>query len=171
MRPLALFLLTVLTVGVGAACARTPVDVALVLAVDASGSIEAAEFQLQKEGIALAVTDGSVVSAVIGGAYRRIAIAYVEWGAPGAARTVVDWHLVEDEASARRFAASVLAAPRSPQSYNAIGDAITHGIAAIAACGCEPARSVIDISGDNRDMRSLRPAPLARDDAVAAGSP
>ena len=171
MRRLALFLLAcaMLALGTRQAAARTPVDVALVLAVDASGSIEPPEFQLQKEGIALAVTDASVVSAVTSGSYRRIAIAYVEWGAPGAARTVVDWHIVEDAASAQRFAAAVLAAPRSSQSYNAIGDAILHGVAAIQSCGCEPARSVIDISGDNRDMRSLRPAPLARDDAVAAG--
>ncbi len=153
----------------GPADAQVPVDTALVLAVDASGSIEEAEFRLQKEGIALAVTDPSVLGAIRGGPFRRIAIAYVEWGGPGMARPVVDWMLVEDDASAQAFAEAVLAAPRSPQSYNAIGDAILLGTEMVRACPCEPARAVIDVSGDNPDNRSLRPAPLARDDAVAAG--
>ena len=54
----------------------------------------------------------------------RIAIAYVEWGAPGGAKMVVNWMLVSDAASAAEFGNAVLQAPRSIQSYNAIGDAI-----------------------------------------------
>src|SRR5690606_26576025 len=98
--------------------AETPVDVALVLAVDASGSIDPAEFQLQKEGIAGAVTHEVVLQAVTSGPNRRIAVAYVEWGGPGQAETVVNWMFVEDNASAERFARTVLAAPRSLQSFN-----------------------------------------------------
>jgi hypothetical protein len=149
--------------------AETPVDVALVLAVDASGSIDPAEFQLQKEGIAGAVTHEVVLQAVTSGPNRRIAVAYVEWGSPGQAETVVNWMFVEDKASAERFARAVLAAPRSLQSYNAIGDAITHGTALIAACPCRPVKSVIDISGDNPDNRSLTPAIMAREAAAARG--
>src|SRR5690606_607988 len=37
------------------------------------------------------------------------------------------------------------------------------------ACPCQPTRRVIDVSGDNPDNRSVRPAPLARDAAVADG--
>jgi len=152
-----------------AAAQKLPVDTALVLAVDASGSIDPAEFTLQKEGIALAITHASVIDAVRSGPFRRLAVTYVEWGGPGTATTVVDWALIEDAASAAAFADSVLAAPRTRQSYNAIGDAVVHGIERLAACPCEPVRRVIDISGDNQDMNSFRPAPLARDEAVAAG--
>jgi hypothetical protein len=151
------------------ALAETPVDIALVLAVDASGSIDEAEFQLQKEGIAAAVTAEPVLSAIGSGPNRRIAVAYVEWGSPGGAATVVGWAIVENAASAGRFAAAVLAAPRSLQSYNAIGDAITHGAALIGACPCTPIRGVIDISGDNRDNRSLTPSVVARQAAAAQG--
>lgn len=154
----------------GPAVAQTsPVDTALVLAVDASGSIDPAEFALQKEGIALAITHPSVLEAVQSGLFQRLAVTYVEWGGPGMASTVVDWALVQDAASAAAFADAVLAAPRTRQSYNAIGDAVAHGIDRLAACPCEPVRRVIDISGDNQDMNSFRPAPQARDDAVAAG--
>jgi Protein of unknown function (DUF1194) len=145
------------------------VDVALVLTVDASGSIDPAEFQLQKEGIAGAITDPQVLGAIQSGRQGRIAIAYVEWGSPGAPKTGVDWMLVGNEASATAFAQAVLGAERSMQSYNAIGDAIVHNIDLLNACPCKPSRRIIDISGDNPDNRSVYPAPLARDTAVAAG--
>ncbi|MGE0151995.1 MAG: DUF1194 domain-containing protein [Reyranellaceae bacterium] len=147
--------------------AQTEVDTALVLAVDSSGSIDAEEFKLQKEGIAQAITNARVLDAVRSGPHRRIAIAYVEWGGPGTVQTVVSWHVVSDPASAEDFAAKVVAAQRSYQSYNAIGDAIDHGVELLKACPCRPSRRVIDVSGDNMDMRSLRPAPVARDAAVA----
>lgn len=145
------------------------VDVALVLTVDASGSIDTPEFQLQKEGIASAVADPEVLSTIQSGRNGRIAIAYVEWGAPGGAQTVVDWMLVGDAASAAGFGDAVLQAPRSIQSYNAIGDAIDLAVKLLDACPCRPTRRIIDVSGDNPDNRSNHPAPLARDAAVAQG--
>lgn len=145
------------------------VDVALVLTVDASGSIDPAEFQLQREGIAGAITDPQVLGAIQSGRHGRIAIAYVEWGTPGAPKTGVDWMLVDDQPSAAAFAQAVRGAERSMQSYNAIGDAIVHNIDLLNACPCKPARRIIDVSGDNPDNRSYTPAPLARDVAIAAG--
>ena len=145
------------------------VDVALVLAVDASGSITPAEFQLQKEGIATAITDEEVLQAIVGGREGRIAIAYLEWGAPGDAKIGVDWMLVGNKAEAETFAATLLSAERSAQSYNAIGDAIVLGTAMIADCPCRPQRRVIDVSGDNPDNRSHVPSSVARDAAIAAG--
>ena len=60
-------------------------------------------------------------------------------------------------------------APRSRQSYNAIGDAIEHAARLIAAAPFRAEERVIDVSGDGPDLRSHRAAPEARDDAVAAG--
>ena len=151
------------------AAAQTPVDVALVLVVDASGSIDDGEFLLQKQGIAEAVQHPRVLAAIAGNPLQRLAIAYVEWGTPGGAATVVEWMVVEDAGSAAAFGRAVLAAPRSPQSYNAIGDGVVHATALLALCPCEPTRGVIDVSGDNPDNRSIVPAPFARDQAVAAG--
>jgi hypothetical protein len=145
------------------------VDVALVLTVDASGSIDPDEFQLQKDGIAGAVADPQVLSAIQSGRNGRIAIAYVEWGAPAAPKLVVDWMLVGDADSAASFGSAVLGAARSVQSYNAIGDAIDLAVSLLAECPCRPTRRIIDVSGDNPDNRSRHPAPLARDAAVAEG--
>ncbi len=148
---------------------KPPVDLLLVLAVDASGSITTGEFSLQREGIAAAVINERVLRAIRSGPLGSIAIAYVEWGGPGMTRTMVDWQRVSDEMTARAFANSVLSAPRSPQSYNAIGDALLHSVDEIERAPFEGARMVIDLSGDNRDMRSAIAAPLARDMAVAKG--
>lgn len=158
--------------GAGGAVAQTDpprVDVALVLSVDASGSIDPDEFQLQKEGIAQAVAAPEVQAAIQSGSHGRIAIAYVEWGSPGGARTMVDWMLVGGAEDAAAFGGAVLAAPRSPQSYNAIGDAIDLAVTLIRADGAAAERAVIDVSGDGPDLRSVRPAAVARAEAVAAG--
>jgi hypothetical protein len=149
--------------------AAEPVDVALVLAADASGSIDADEFRLQKEGIAEALSDARVLAGIRSGPLGRIAVAYVEWGAPGGAATMVPWAVVAGADGAAAFARALMAAPRSVQSWNAIGDAIDHCVALIESAPFEPTRKVIDISGDAGDMRSLRPAPIARDAAVAKG--
>ncbi len=144
-------------------------DLLLVLAVDASGSIDPDEFRLQREGYAEALTHPAVLAAITGKQRGAIAVAMVEWGAPGGAATVVDWMRVQDAASARALAEAVLDAPRSRQSWNAIGDALDHCARMLLAAPFRAAEKVIDLSGDGPDLRSLRPATAARDDAVAAG--
>jgi len=153
-----------------AAIARTQtVDLALVLAVDASGSIDPDEFRLQREGYAEALTHPTVLDAIRGKPNGTIAVAMVEWGAPEGAATVVDWHLVADAASANALADAVLAAERSRQSWNAIGDALVHCTAMLLAAPFRASERVIDLSGDGPDLRSRVAATAARDDAVAAG--
>jgi len=152
-----------------AAAQPLDVDVALVLAVDASGSIDADEFRLQREGYAEALANPLVLAAIRGKPRGAIAVAMVEWGSPGGAATVVDWLRVSDAASANSLARAVVEAPRSPQSWNAIGDAIDHCARLLLAAPFRAAERVIDLSGDGPDLRALRPAAAARDDAVGAG--
>ncbi len=152
------------------AAAEAPaVDLLLVLAVDASGSIDADEFRLQREGYAEALSHPAVLAAIRSKPRGAIGVAMVEWGSPGGAETVVDWHRMSDAASAAALARAVLEAPRSPQSYNAIGDALDHAMALLARAPFTAAERVIDLSGDGPDMRSHVRAPQARDAAVAAG--
>lgn len=149
--------------------AAPAVDLLLVLAVDASGSIDPAQFRFQREGIVEALTHPSVLSAIQSKPIGAIAVAMVEWGSPGGAATVVDWVRVADESTAQAAAAAMLDAPRSPQTWNAIGDAIAHSAGLIAAAPFRAEEKVIDLSGDAPDMRGHIPAPEARDAAVAAG--
>ena len=154
---------------VPAAAQAASVDLRLVLCVDASGSIAEAEFRLQREGYAEAFEDERLIASIRSGAARAIAVTYLEWGSPGGARVTVPWMRVGDAASAQAFADAVLAAARTPQSYNAIGDALVLAGQALATCPFPGGRGVIDVSGDGPDMRSVVSAPVARDMAVAAG--
>lgn len=145
------------------------VDLLLVLAVDASGSIDTDEFTLQREGLAEAIGHPAVLAAIRSKPRGAIGVAMVEWGSPGGAATVVDWLRVSDTASAGTAARAMLDAPRSMQSFNAIGDALVHAGALLAAAPWRAAERTIDVSGDGPDMRSLLPAPAARDALVAQG--
>ena len=152
-----------------AAAQDAAVDVLLVLAMDASGSIDEAEFRLQREGYAEALTAPEVLAGIQGKPRGAIAVAVVEWGSPGGAATVVPWMRVSDKGSAQALAQVLLAAERSRQSYNAIGDALDHAARLIAESPFQAEEKVIDLSGDGPDMRAHHRASLARDGAVAAG--
>ncbi|MBI3453185.1 MAG: DUF1194 domain-containing protein [Rhodospirillales bacterium] len=146
-----------------------PVDLLLVLAVDASGSIDADELHLQRNGYAEAFADPRILRSIRAGKHGAIAVAYIEWGTPGAPRTVIDWTRIHDETSAKAFGNAILFAPSIRQSYNAIGDAIDHAARMIRAGPFKAERAVIDVSGDGPDRRSLIPAAQARDAAVRDG--
>ncbi len=155
--------------GLAAAQSTPEVDLLLVLAMDASGSIDADEFQLQREGLAGSLTDPAVIEAATGGGGRAIAVALVEWGSPGGAVTAVPWMRLHDAASAAAIAEAIRNAERSPQSYNAIGDAIAHATALMDAAPFRSEDRVIDVAGDGPDLRSLMPVHEARDRAVDKG--
>ncbi len=63
----------------GRAEAQVDVDLELVLAVDASGSVDQQEYALQIQGIAASFRDETVLAALRSGAQGRIAVALVTW--------------------------------------------------------------------------------------------
>ena len=147
---------------------REPVDLELLLLADASGSIDSVETMLQRQGYAAAMADPEVLWAIEnGGAEGRIAVAFVEWAGARSQDVVVDWMLVEDEASAQEFGARLIAAPRRATGTNAIGAAILHGLALIEGNAFEGWRKVIDLSGDS--IWNPRPPTIAQARDVAIG--
>lgn len=151
------------------AAAQERLDMLLVLAMDASGSIDVDEFALQREGYAEALTHPSVLAAIASKPRGAIGVAMLEWGSPGGSAVVVDWMRISGAADARRVADALIAAPRSPQSWNAIGDAIHHASHMLREGPFSAEQLVIDVSGDGPDSRGLRPAPVARDIVVRRG--
>ena len=83
----------------GAARAQN-VDLELVLAVDASGSIDDREFALQREGYARALMHADVLAAIAGGPHRAIAVTFIEWSGPDVRALVVPWTRITGAASA-----------------------------------------------------------------------
>ena len=148
------------------------VDLALVLLTDVSRSVDGQEYALMKEGYATALTDPRVLAAITGGPQAAIAIRYVEYAGAHEVRTLVDWTVVHDAASAQDFAQRVKAAPRAFWGRTSISAGIEHAMAALArdlpAAGIEATRHVIDICGDGTN-NSGREITAARDEAVAAG--
>ncbi|MBM3559202.1 MAG: DUF1194 domain-containing protein [Alphaproteobacteria bacterium] len=149
-----------------AQAADQPVDLELVFAVDVSASIDLDELKLQRDGVAQALLDPSILAAIAGGSYGRIAVAYVEWAET--ARMVVDWHVVDGAASAQFVADAIRAAPERLGTVTSISSAIDRGIDLFETSGYEGSRRVIDIASDGRNLHG-RPVQLARDDAIARG--
>ena len=122
------------------------VDLALVLLTDVSRSVDQREYALMKEGYAAALTDSRVLAAITGGEHASVAILYVEFAGAYEVRTMVDWTVVHDAASAAAFAAQVKAAPRSFWGRTSISAGIEHAMAALerdlAAKGIEAVRQV-----------------------------
>src|SRR4051812_18342341 len=79
--------------GAGAEAAE-PVDVALVLAVDVSRSIDEGEFKLQRDGYAAALVDPRVIRAITSGPSRGVALSYIEWSNDDQQQVIVDWTVV-----------------------------------------------------------------------------
>ena len=144
------------------------VDLLLVLAADVSRSIDAAKFQLQRDGYAAAVADARVLDTVRAGRNGRIGLTFIEWSGIGAQRTVVDWMTVGDAASAKDFGDRLLESPRSFADRTSISGAIEFAMAQLAQAPFGSRRQIIDISGDGTNNSGRDVAEL-RDQAVAKG--
>lgn len=149
--------------------ASRQVSVALVLAVDTSGSVSMDRFVLQKEGYAAAFRNPKVLDAIRALGSQSIAVTMFQWTGPQLQAVVVDWTLIKDQASADGFAAAVQGAPRRLfGGGTSISGAIDYGRALLAQSPYRGDRRIIDVSGDGAN-NSGRPAAAARDGAVADG--
>src|SRR5256885_16386990 len=82
------------------AFAQTAVDLQLVLAVDAAGSVDQRRFELQKQGYVAAFHDPRVLRAIQSGATPAIAVTMVQWTGPGLQIQGLPWTLIHDAAAA-----------------------------------------------------------------------
>ncbi len=151
-----------------AAAAAEQVDLLLVLAADVSRSIDAAKFQLQRNGYAAAVSDPRVLEAVRSGRNGRIGLSFIEWSGSGSQRVLIDWTTIGDAGSAKDFGDRLLAAPRSFADRTSISGAIEFAMGRLARAPYESARRTIDVSGDGTNNAG-REVTLARDEALAQG--
>ena len=153
----------------GAARGQEKVDLQLVLAVDASGSVNMDRFNLQKHGYAEAFRNASVLQAIQSGAGQAIAVTMVQWTGPALHEQVIGWASVHDAASAASFADAIDAIPRKLfRGGTSISGGIDYAMTLFPLSPYQGARRVIDFSGDGRN-NSGRPASDARDDALAQG--
>ena len=149
--------------------AETSVDLQLVLAVDASGSVDQRRFNLQKQGYVAAFLNPKVLAAIRSGAYQSIAVTMFQWTGPRLQFEVIPWMVIRDEASAQAVSRAIDAVPRRIfGGGTSISGAIDFGVTRFARGEIQSDRKVIDISGDGSNNGG-RSASRARDEAVALG--
>ncbi len=150
------------------ATAQTPVELELILAVDASGSVSEAEFDLQVQGLAGAFRDPDVVAAIRDAGPAGVAVALVQWSSPGQQIVAVDWSVVSDGESAAALARRIVGAGRLIMGETAIGNALAFAMGLLTTNEFAGRRRVIDVSGDGET--NWGPSPdRVRDRVVAAG--
>jgi hypothetical protein len=168
-RPQALLLVLAWLTGFPALAAeKIPVDLELILAVDISGSIDAQEARMQREGYAKALVDPQVVKAIRGGIHGKIALYYFDWSDSYMQSDVLDWMLIHDQASAAAASRRLLEEPTRTARRTSITGAIAYALPRFGSGAYQGVRKVLDISGDGPNNDG-GPIDVARDRALAAG--
>ncbi len=155
-----------------AGCADLAPDLALVLAVDSSGSIDAADYSLQRQGYALAFADPTVQAALQSAGVVDVAL--VLWGDSEMAPQVFGWQRITGPQGAQALMATLLYVPREVTGNTGIGRGVSAALDLLEAPGNCALRKVINVSGDGVETLSPHPRnhiPLAqaRDRAQAMG--
>ncbi|PVE22374.1 hypothetical protein DC522_21585 [Microvirga sp. KLBC 81] len=150
--------------------APTEVDLALVLAVDVSPSMDSDEQVLQRQGYVEAFRSPLIHQAIRTGMLGRIAVTYVEWAGahPHFQRVVVPWVVLDDPKDSISFADRLAHTPINRAAGTSISQAIDFSMALLSSGHFRAARQVIDISGDGSNNQG-RLVTEARDDAIARG--
>ena len=128
--------------------AKEAVDLELFMATDVSWSIDEAEAQLQRQGIADAFRSKEIVHAIRSGILRRIAVAHVDYSSADFNRVVIDWRIIHDRGSAQKFADDLINTSLSSGRRTSISDAVELAVGMIESNNIEGTRRVIDVSGD-----------------------
>lgn len=150
---LAILLSATLSLPAAAGC-----RLALVLALDISSSVDAAEDRLQREGLAAALTSDEVVAALLAVPGQPVALAVYEWSGRYQQAMLLDWTLLEGRddvfGAAQRIAGSTR---RYTEFPTAIGYALGYA-AGIFNAAPDCLFRTLDISGDGRNNEGFGPA-------------
>ncbi len=149
------------TIAPAAAC-----DVALVLAVDVSGSVNPAEYTTQMRGLAEALVDPAVEEALVRG---QAAVTVMQWTGSNRQDISIPWTRMKTYEDTQAMARAVADIPREWRNFStAIGEALLVSLEMFDdVTDCE--RRVIDVSGDGYSNEGIPPEELhqiLRDAAV-----
>ena len=144
-------------------------ELALVLAVDVSVSVDAREFGLQMAGIAQALRDPDVIAAIEATGPGGIALTVVQWSSFPYHAQAIEWTHVVDRRGAVALAGEIERSPRQFARFGTgIGNALTFSWKVLESHPIACRRRVIDISGDGRNNEMINPADV-RTALVARG--
>ncbi|MGL4321277.1 MAG: DUF1194 domain-containing protein [Paracoccaceae bacterium] len=137
-------------------------DLALVLAIDSSGSISAQDFALQRQGYAAAFADPFVQSALQSAGVVDVAL--VLWGDSEMAPQVSPWMRIAHPDDALQVMGQLMYVPRTVSGNTGIGRGVTVALDMLEDPAQCAVRRVINVSGDGQETLTARPVnhvPLA----------
>jgi Ca-activated chloride channel family protein len=140
-------------------------DLALVLAVDVSGSVDSREYNIQMGGLAAALRDPIISEALVRGQSELLLL---QWTGSTRQQITIPWTRIDDFAALDAFADRVAKDPRMWRNYStAVGEALLHALAAFESVPhCK--RHLIDLSGDGVSNEGIEPGQV-REDLRRAG--
>ncbi|MEL6409405.1 MAG: DUF1194 domain-containing protein [Pseudomonadota bacterium] len=129
-------------------------DLALIMAVDVSGSVDQQEFATQMRGLSEGLRDPEVSNALIAG---QAALMVVQWTGASRQDVLVPWSVIDGPEVLAVFAEDTENAQRRWRNFStAIGEALQFSAAQFSdAPACT--RRVIDISGDGSSNEGVDP--------------
>jgi Protein of unknown function (DUF1194) len=143
------------------------VDLQLVQAVDASGSVEPDEWALELNGIAAAFRAADVLAAIKAGPTGRIAVDLMAWADSTIQQDDSGWFVIDSSESAERFARVVETFPRRVEGGTGIGSAIAEAIRLMHYSDFDGARQIVDVSGDGQETKSREEATILLPSGIA----
>jgi Ca-activated chloride channel family protein len=142
---------------------RPACDIALVLAMDVSGSVDADEYELQRDGTAAAFRSPEIARAVERA--DGVAVIALEWSAW--AQTTVPWTILRTAEDAAAFADALGATRRSGDGATFTGGALHHATRALDRAPCVALREIVDISTDGESNDTFE---AQRDSMIERGA-
>ena len=131
--------------------AEEVVDLELVLAIDASSSVDESEWRLQMDGYAAAFRDGRVQATIFSGPSKRVAVSVLIWADATVPKSETPWFLLATPGDAENFASLMSGLPRGTEGGTGIGAGIAAAIRKLDRNEYVAPRQVVDVSGDGRE--------------------
>jgi hypothetical protein len=141
----------------GPAAAQQTCRLALLLALDVSASVDDAEHQIQRNGLAAALLAPEVLDPLLNGP-GPVALAIYEWSGRFQQDVISDWRLVTSRAQVLEIVEELQTTPRTAGEFpTAIGYAI--GYAATMFDRAPPCLfQTLDVAGDGQNNDGFPPA-------------
>ena len=144
------------------ACPALACELALVLSIDVSNSVDRREYKYQKDGLAAALLDIDVMHVLT---RDHVSLTVVQWSGPDEQVAALPWQRMESMEDVLLFAEQVQDMDRAfLYSKTAVGDALAFA-ATLFDQVPECSRRVIDVSGDGMSNSGID---VAQQSALAA---
>jgi Ca-activated chloride channel homolog len=140
--------------------ATSACQIALALAIDVSGSIDAQEYEVQMQGLSAALRDPTIAEALASADAR---LSLVQWTGDSRQELSIPWTDIKTVTDSAAFADTIDATPRRWRHFStAVGSALDFTVKQFGDSeNCT--RRVIDLSGDGYSNEGIEPSSIRKE--------